>query len=204
VHQKEGNIRRHSELAEWVEPKFFTIMCLDNNITCKREFFEELYKEKMKKFPRHAIIFRQGVDKFHVDRDIVSMFIKMNAQHLTIACDRASEIEAAKKCIELLKPMNKRIYVYCLVKELSDLHTVVELANYDSRVFPYVMPYKPLNAEERQQKCKEIIYARYKINFYHAFYHLRKAGMLNYETLIKPIKETKHIRAEAFEKGVDF
>jgi hypothetical protein len=139
VHNKEGIIHRHAELAEFVEPKFHNIICLDNNIMAKREFFEELYKEKMKKFPKHSIIFKQGMDKYYIDKDVSEMIGKMNARELTIACDHHSEDAAAKRCIDFLKPLMQRIYIYVLVKERSDVHTIVELANYEKRVFPYFM-----------------------------------------------------------------
>lgn len=204
VSKKEGKLRRHAELAEFVEPKFHKIICLDNNVLAKREFFEELYKEKIKKFAKQAIVFKQGMDKYYIDKDVVKMLEQMNAQELTIACDHASEVGAAKRCIDFLKPLNQRIYIYCLIKEMSDLHTVVELANYDRRVFPYVMLYLEPGSDYCRNRNPQLLWAKFRINYRGAFYNIRKAGKLTYENLIAPPKETEDIRGGAFEKGVDF
>jgi len=204
VNKKEGMIHRHADLAEFVEPKFHKIICLDNNVLAKHEFFEELYKEKMKKFAKYSIVFKQGMDKYYIDKDIAKMLDEMNAQELTIACDHHSEIAAAKRCIDFLKPLNQRIYVYVLIKEMSDLHTIVELANYDRRIFPYCMLYLEPGAENKRNPNQHLIWAKNKINNRKAFYHLRKAGKMDYETLIANPAETKDIRGGAYEKGVDF
>jgi len=199
VHEKEGMLHRHSDLEEWVEPKFHKIICLDNNILANREFFEELYKEKIKKYPKKSIVFKQGMDKYYIDKDVVKMLEQINLDEPTIACDRANEIGVAKRCIDFLKPLNTRIFVYCLARIVDDLHTVVELANYDKRVFPYIMLYRDLNSDVRRNTKhvnQQLVWAKAKVNCRQTYYHLRKSGNLNYETLIAPPKETKDIRAE--------
>jgi len=204
VNAKEGMISRHAELAEFVEPKFHKIICLDNNILAKREFFEECYNEKIKKFPKHSIIFKQGLDKYYIDKDISEMLGKMNAQEIAIACDHYSELGVAKRCIDFLKPLMQRILVYVLVKQESDLNTIVELANYDRIVFPYCMLYLEPGAENRRNPNQRLVWAKNKINHRGEFYHMREAGRMDFETLVAPPAETKHIRGWECEKGVDF
>jgi hypothetical protein len=134
------------------------------------------------------------MDKYYIDKDVSEMLGKMNVQELTIACDHHSEVAAAKRCIDFLKPLMQRIYIYVLVKKREDLHTIVELANYDRRVFPYCMLYLEPGAEYRRNKDQCLVWAKNKINARKAFYHLRKAGRLDYETLIANPEETKDIR----------
>jgi hypothetical protein len=198
VNEKEGMLRRHSDLAEWVEPKYRDILCLDNNILAEKAFFDEIFEEKTNKFPKHNIIFRQGLDKFYINRESVEMLRKMNARKITIACDHQSELTATKKTIDLLRVLGQRITVYVLIKDITQVHTIVELGNYGMDVYPFAMYFLGKDSDSKINKRNtleeiQIKNAKWKVNYPAIFNNLRKHKSLTFENLISPISSTYHI-----------
>lgn len=137
VPQKEGAIKEHADLEEFVKHQHVVLM--DNNILAHPHGIKQI--EKLIKLNLKPDL-NQGVDARLIDKQIAHLFSKLTFfKPLRFSCDSLKSLPSVKKAVRLLRHHNvtpRRYFCYVLVQKVDEaLEIVMELdaMNVDACLF---------------------------------------------------------------------
>lgn len=138
VPEKEGGIRKHADLEEFVRHK--EVVFLDNNVLASDHGIQQL--ERIAELGL-KVDFNQGLDARLIDDAIARRLSKIKwLEPLRLACDSKHQIKAVGKAVQLLRWHNttpKRFFCYVLVDNVEEsLEIVKYLKGID--VDPFAQP----------------------------------------------------------------
>lgn len=144
VRQKEGYIKEHAEIEEFLNPKSNRIILLDNNFLALPSHFEKLQKFIIKGW---RIDFNQGLDLRLVNRTNAELLAKVKTfKQFHFAWDLMGDEEEIKKGLRFLigagiKPYRILVFILCGYDTNfeEDQYRFNEL--WALGVYPYVMKY---------------------------------------------------------------
>lgn len=141
VPQKEGDIRAHADLSEFVRHK--EVVFLDNNVLAHDHGINQIKKSGELGL---KIDFNQGLDPRRIDDTIARYLSQCKWRSpVRLACDTDSAMESVRKAVELLRWHNvtpRAYFCYVLVKDIpSALERVRFLKGLG--VDPFAQPYIP-------------------------------------------------------------
>ena len=120
VPKKEGNIKAHTEITEFISDKKSVIL-LDNNVLASDHGInqiEKIIKLKLK------VDFNQGLDARLIDNIMAKLLSKVKwLTPLRMACDTMGQIKYIENATKLLRKHNctpKNYFIYTLVKDIPD------------------------------------------------------------------------------------
>jgi hypothetical protein len=128
VPRKEGNIQPYADIEEFLQGRKEAIL-MDNNVLAHEHGLQQI--EKIIRIGI-KIDFNQGLDARIIARDksIAELLSKVKwSRYLRMACDTKSQIPFIEKALVNLNEYgfkNYRVFVYVLVKEISDALERVE------------------------------------------------------------------------------
>ena len=156
VPRKEGMIRPHAELSEFIADRKEAIL-MDNNVLAS-DFGLSQIEEIVRRGIR--VDFNQGLDARIIagNPDIARLLARVKwIRYIRMAYDHAVNEEPVMKAIENLKAAGVkpyRMFFYVLIKDVEDaLHRIEQLRS--AGVTPFAQPYRDfeLNAQPtREQK----------------------------------------------------
>jgi radical SAM superfamily enzyme YgiQ (UPF0313 family) len=149
VPKKEGNIRPHADIEEFLDGRKNLIL-MDNNIMASDHGIKQLEKCKNMGI---KVDCNQGLDARIVSKSdylinlIANLYIY--GDFIRIACDNKSEIEPCKKVVDKVLEINpkRKFSVYTLLTddEEDSMERVMLWRNYGSKVKVYAPPYRNFN-----------------------------------------------------------
>ena len=123
VPEKEGSIRSHADIDEFISDKKSAIL-MDNNVLGISHGIHQI--EKIAKMGI-AVDFNQGLDARLIDDSIARLLSKVKwLSAVRLACDSSSQIKIVGKAVETLRWHNvvpRRYFVYVLVRDIADAYT---------------------------------------------------------------------------------
>lgn len=152
VPKKEGVIRPHSDVSEFIAHK--DVVLMDNNVLAIDHGIDQI-QELIKLGVR--VDFNQGLDARRVDAHIAKILSRLKWLHpVRFACDTLSQMIAVQKAVTLLRWNNctpRRYFVYVLVKDIDDaIERIQFLKGLD--LDPFAQPYRDFstNVEPTQEQ----------------------------------------------------
>lgn len=152
VPNKEGVIRSHSDVSEFIAHK--DVVLMDNNVLAIDHGIDQIRK-LIKLGVR--VDFNQGIDARRVDANIARLLSQLKWLHpVRFACDTLSQMESVQKAVTLLRWNNctpRRYFVYVLVKDIDDaIERIQFLKGLD--LDPFAQPYRDFstNVEPTQEQ----------------------------------------------------
>jgi hypothetical protein len=153
VPNKEGGIREHADIEEFVRHK--DVILMDNNVLAS-EFgiaqIEKIIKLGLK------VDFNQGLDARLIDNSIAKLLSKIKwLKPLRLSCDQISQIPHIINAVSLLRWHNttpRQYFCYVLVKDIPDaierIKTIKAL-----HLDPFAQPYRDISGKEPTQEQKD-------------------------------------------------
>jgi len=140
VPQKEGDIKPHAEIEEFISDKK-TAVLLDNNILASEHGRKEIEKIIDKKI---RVDFNQGLDCRLIDDETAKLLSCVKwLKPLRMACDNQGQKEPIRKATRLLRKHGtkpKRFFVYTLLKEEDESIDRIEFLR-SLNLDPFAQPY---------------------------------------------------------------
>jgi len=147
VPQKEGNIRAHADIDEFLDNRKIAIL-MDNNVLASEWGLKQIEKIIDRKI---KVDFNQGLDSRLIAKnpDIAKLLGRVKwFNYLRMACDKTNDIEYVEKATKLLRKYNctpKNYFVYLLVtKNINDAwkraRFLIKLG-----LKPFAQPYRDFN-----------------------------------------------------------
>lgn len=119
VPEKEGGIREHSDIDEFLMHKSAVLM--DNNVLASEHGLRQI--EKIIKLGV-KVDFNQGLDARLIDDCVARLLSKVSWLHpVRLACDSSSQIPAIQNAVSLLRRHEckpKNYFVYTLIKDVEE------------------------------------------------------------------------------------
>lgn len=139
VPSKEGDIRSHADIEEFLRHK--DVVILDNNVLASPHGVMQI--EKIAKLGV-KVDFNQGLDARLIDDGIARLLSKLKWRSpLRLACDHAMMIPHISKAVQLLRWHNvvpRRYFCYCLIRDVPDALERVKFLK-GINVDPFAQPY---------------------------------------------------------------
>ena len=142
VPQKEGDVRAHADIEEFINPKSRDIVLMDNNVLAHDHGVVQI--EKMSRLGLR-VDFNQGLDAIRIDEAIARRLAALRwLKPARLACDHKNQMPVVEKAVRLLRSagVSPREYsCYVLVKDIDDAHYRVEFLR-SLGVVPFAQPYR--------------------------------------------------------------
>jgi len=144
VRQKEGNIREHAEVEEFLNPKSNVVVLLDNNFLALPSHIRKLQKYIKKGW---KMDFNQGLDIRLINKENAELLVKVkHYKQIHFAWDLMNYEKQVKEGLKILfkagiKPYRIMVYILCNYNTTfeEDMYRYKELDNLG--VDPFVMIY---------------------------------------------------------------
>ena len=154
VPKKEGKIRPHAEIEEFLDGKKHLIL-MDNNIVAHEHGIRQLEKCREHKI---AVDCNQGMDARIISKSdyLIRLLaeLRVHNRYVRIACDNASEIEPCRTVIDKVLEINpkRRFIVYTLLTDdvEDSIHRGLLWQKYGHNVMVYAPPYRDFTNPEQQ------------------------------------------------------
>lgn len=119
VPRKEGNIRTHADLDEFL--RHDQVVLMDNNVLASEHGIQQI--EKLARLGV-KVDFNQGLDARLIDDAVARLLAKVKwLSPIRLSCDSQSQMSAVLNAVTLLRWHNARpskYFVYCLVNDVSE------------------------------------------------------------------------------------
>lgn len=119
VPEKEGKIKAHADIEEFVKHK--NVVLMDNNVLAHDHGIEQL--EKIARLGL-KVDFNQGLDARLIDDQVARRLAKIKwLNPIRLSCDHKGQMESVRKAVEALRWHNatpRRYFCYVLVKDVED------------------------------------------------------------------------------------
>jgi hypothetical protein len=165
VPDKEGNIRGHADVDEFLRHK--DVVLMDNNILASEHGIQQI--EKLAELGV-KVDFNQGLDARLIDDQVAHLLSRLKwIRYIRLSCDTLSQLPVIQKAVTLLRWHNANpanIFVYCLVKDVQEaLERVKALKGLYLQVF--AQPYRDFetNAEPTKEQKKFARWVNHKAIF---------------------------------------
>ena len=166
VPKKEGNIRRYDDI-ERISQGRQNVVLMDNNFLANDPDFVREQLEKSV-FLKLRIDFNQGLDARLVDDTNAKWLASCNWRaatgnnaYIRFSCDTQSMIPHVQSAISFLRAAgyNGHIFVYFLARDVHEtLDRIQQILVFDTKIDPFVMPYRNLdgNGEIEDKKLRDL------------------------------------------------
>ena len=169
VPEKEGGIRGHAELEEFLHPDSLDLMLLDNNVLASDHGIRELEKIAGSGL---RIDFNQGLDARLIAKDdgIAKLLARCRwLKPIRLACDTASQMPTVARAVESLRKHGaspRTYFCYVLVKDIPDALERVEFLR-ALKVDPFAQPFMDFttNAEPTLEQRRFARWVNHKAIF---------------------------------------
>lgn len=182
VPKKEGKLRAHAEIKEFLRTDSQDVVLMDNNILASEHGLKQLEFVRDHKLKLDC---NQGLDVRLIagDEAIATLLSKIKwIRFIRVACDTDAQLPYIKKAVALLKTKGVkpyRIFCYVLLKDFERTFNIVEELRAIG-VDPFVQPYRDFNSVIEPPRLHKA-YARY-VNLKKIF---KSASWEEYKKLIK-------------------
>ena len=154
VPEKEGILRPHADITEFVRPDSKELILMDNNILAHDHGLRQIEKSIDLGL---KIDCNQGLDARIIanNTDIAKLLARTKwIRHIRLACDTASQMPYVEKAVNLIRKYGQKHYdfmSYVLVKDIPDaLERVEFLRSLD--VKPFAQPYRDFSGHDDPPK----------------------------------------------------
>lgn len=151
---KEGPIRAHAGIEEFLRPDSRDVVLMDNNILAHEHGIRQLEKSIAMNL---RVDCNQGLDARLISRDEALARLLAKVRWLKgprLACDHVSQMAAVQKAVLAIRRHGGRKYdfsCYVLVKDVPDALERVEFLRRLS-VKPFAQPYRQLDSKDKPGK----------------------------------------------------
>lgn len=152
VPNKEGGIRPHSDVEEFLRHK--QVVLMDNNVLAHDFGVQQI--EKMSRLGV-KVDFNQGLDARLIDDAIARRLAALKwMKPLRMACDHQGQTAAVEQAVHLLRKHNctpRAYFVYVLVKDIEDAYDRVQFLR-GLGVDPFAQPYRDYEGNDPPKIAK--------------------------------------------------
>lgn len=144
VPNKEGKIRAHAELGEFLRPNSRDVVLMDNNILAHEHGIMQLEQSISSNL---RIDCNQGLDARLIASDdaLANLLSRVHwIRAIRLACDHKSQMESVEKSVTSIRKHGRKkftFFCYVLVKDVSDALDRVEFLR-KIGVDPFAQPYR--------------------------------------------------------------
>ena len=140
VPEKEGSIRKHADIEEFLKHK--EVILMDNNVLASSWGLNQI--KKIVKLGL-KVDFNQGLDARLIDDGIARLLSQVKWLHpVRLACDSYGQMKAVQKAVTLLRWHNctpRRYFCYVLIRDIDDaVERLKFLKGLD--IDPHAQPYR--------------------------------------------------------------
>lgn len=151
VPMKEGKLRAHAEIEEFLRPDSRDVILMDNNILAHEHGIKQLEKSINLGL---RIDCNQGMDARMVTHDdaIARLLAKVHwIKFIRFSCDTVDQIPYVQKAVEAIRKYDRAFYYeffcYVLVKEIPDALERVEFLR-ELGIKPFAQPYRDIESNK--------------------------------------------------------
>lgn len=154
VPQKEGVLRPHANIMEFLRPDSREVVLMDNNILASSWGLRQL---EIALDMRLKIDCNQGLDARIIasNPDIAKLLAKVRwLKSIRLACDHKSQMAAVEKAVTSIRNYSRKkgsFFCYVLVNDIQDALERVEFLR-ELGVDPFAQPYRPPGSKEEPEK----------------------------------------------------
>lgn len=145
VPKKEGKLRAHAEIAEFLRPDSRDVVLMDNNILAHDHGLHQLEWAAEKNL---RIDCNQGLDaRIIAHDDKVAMILAKShwIRFIRLACDRKEQMESVEKAVKNIRKFSgKKHEFFCYLLVRDDIDDALERAEFlrSLNISPFAQPYR--------------------------------------------------------------
>lgn len=151
VPMKEGKLRAHAEIEEFLRPDSRDVILMDNNILAHEHGIKQLEKSINLGL---RIDCNQGMDARIIAHDdvIAKLLAKVHwIKFIRFSCDTVDQMPYVRKAVEAIRKYDRAFYYeffcYVLVKEIPDALERVEFLR-ELGIKPFAQPYRDIESNK--------------------------------------------------------
>lgn len=144
VPRKEGIIRKHADITEFLDGKKEAIL-MDNNILASDYGLKQIEKIASLKL---KVDFNQGLDARLVTEDVAKLLAKVKwIKRIRFGCDTPGQIEEVEKAISLINKYGYKgeYFLYCILMDFKESFKRVNHWRSRKGIYPHCQPFRDIS-----------------------------------------------------------